>query len=182
MSEILIYKSIWKSIRLSLMCLPFVVIGIYMLVDHSRPHNIIAAWVCIFFFGLGPIISIYQLLNPKPYMILNEIGIQVKTLHAKVINWNIIQDAYLNSFSRQPFICLVLKDGFDSDTIFDKPLSRKVSKINKSMGFEELNLYLGPVKVDKEQLLNFILEMAYLSPEARKQNLIDQALVLKAGK
>ncbi|MEO1437517.1 MAG: STM3941 family protein [Bacteroidota bacterium] len=179
MNEIKIYKSSWKSIRLSLLAFPFVAIGVFMLVDESSPHNQFMAWLCILFFGIGPVISIYNIIDRKPYIILNELGIHIKTLHKKVINWNIIQDAYLNSVNRQPFICLVLKDSFDAQNIFEKPISRKMSQINKAMGFQELNLYLGPVKVDEEKLLNFIVEMAHLHPQERKEKLLDSTEVLK---
>src|SRR5688500_19009768 len=93
MIELKLYKSRWVSIKLMLGCLLFVGVGYFML---SRPNAPLPlAWLCIGFFGLGIPVGIYQLLDRRPQIIINEFGIFDRTTHHEFINWKIIQDVYL---------------------------------------------------------------------------------------
>ena len=115
-------------------------------------------WFAIGFFGLGYPLGIWQLLDSRPQIIINEIGIFDRTTHHDFINWEIIQDAYLADIHRQTFICLVVAEGFEPSRSKGK-FKRGLADLNKAMGFQELNISLGSVSIDARRLAGFILAM-----------------------
>ncbi len=163
-TEYKIYKSPWKAIRLMLLCSIFVVPGIFF---HSSSENQWIEWMCICFFSLGYLVGIYQLLDRRPQIIVNEIGIFDRTLHMDFINWGIIQDAYIASVQRQKFICLVVDEKFE-------PSRKKGSAykffadVSKEMGFQELNLAVGFTDINASKFLEFILAMRTAKQTDRK--------------
>ena len=156
MPEFRLYKSPKKALKLLLGCAVFVGLGVLMLRDPTTPKG--AAWAGIVFFGLGLPLAIYQLLDRRPQIIINELGVFDRTAHRDFINWEIIQDAYLSGVHKQPFLCLVVDEAFEPSRSKGK-FRRGVARLNKDLGFQELNLSLGSVSVDAERLAAFILTM-----------------------
>jgi hypothetical protein len=153
------------------MCSIFVVPSIFFL---EFPENQWIKWMSICFFGLGYPVGMYQLLDRRPQIIVNEIGIFDRTLHRDFINWEIIQDAYIANVHRQKFICLVVDEKFE-------PSKKKGSgykffaDISKGMGFQELNLAVGFTDINASKFLEFILAMRTANRTDRKA-LIGKAL------
>jgi hypothetical protein len=127
-----------------------------MLRDPSAPKAI--AWAAIVFFGLGLPLGVYQLLDRRPQIIINELGVFDRTTHRDFINWEIIQGAYLVEVHKQPLLCLVVDEAFEPSRSKGR-FGRGVARLNKDLGFQELNLALGSVAVDAERLAAFILTM-----------------------
>lgn len=155
MTEIKLYKSKQRAIRLILLCTPFVLIGIWMLAD--KP---LIGWLSIGFFGLGYPLGIYNLFDKRPMIIINEIGIFDRSANSEFINWELIQDAYPININGQKFICLIINEKF-------KPsrkkgvIYRSTVKLNEAIGAQELNIHLGQIqKIDEIKLTEFILEMS----------------------
>ncbi|TNJ40926.1 hypothetical protein KFZ70_15060 [Tamlana fucoidanivorans] len=155
MTEIKLYKSKQRAIRLILLCTPFVLIGIWMLAD--KP---LIGWLSIGFFGLGYPLGIYNLIDKRPMIIINEIGIFDRSANKDFINWELIQDAYPININGQKFICLIINEKF-------KPsrkkgvIYRSTVKLNEAIGAQELNIHLGQIeKIDEIKLTEFILEMS----------------------
>jgi hypothetical protein len=155
MTEIKLYKSKQRAIRLILLCTPFVLIGIWMLAD--KP---LIGWLSIGFFGLGYPLGIYNLFDKRPMIIINEIGIFDRSANSEFINWELIQDAYPININGQKFICLIINEKF-------KPSRKKgvtyrsTVKLNEAIGAQELNIHLGQIeKIDEIKLTEFILEMS----------------------
>lgn len=166
MTEIKFYKSKQRAIRLILLCTPFVLIGFWAL-----SNNPLLGWSCISFFGLGYPIGIYNLIDKKPAIIINEIGIFARSANNEFINWELIQDAYPISINSQRFICLILNEDY-------KPSKKKgfiyksAVKLNEAIGAQELNIHLGQIKkIDEIKLTEFILAMSK-ADKAAKTNLI----------
>jgi hypothetical protein len=163
--EIKLYKSPWKALLLLAACSVFVIIGVWMLSDPKAEK--FWAWCCICFFGLGIPVSLFNLFDRRPQIILNEIGIFDRTAYTDFINWEVIQDAYLLNINQQKFICLIVDKQYEPSR--KKSRFRKAAAgLNKTIGAQELNIYLGAVSVDAVKLGQFILEMSRLAPEARK--------------
>jgi hypothetical protein len=172
MSEFRLYKSPQKALKLLLGCAAFVVIGILMLRDPTAPRAV--AWAGIGFFGLGLPLAIYQLLDRRPQIIINELGVFDRMAHREFINWEIIRDAYLVDIHTQPLLCLVVDEAFEPSRSKGR-FGRSVARLNKDLGFQELNLSLGSVNVDAERLAAFILTMrAATTPE--RTFLVKQAI------
>ncbi|MHA4808982.1 STM3941 family protein [Flavitalea flava] len=172
MTDLMLYKSPWKAIKLILLSSIFVLGGLYMLNGPDAPSFV--AWAGILFFGLAMLVGIYHLLDRRPQIIINEIGIFDRTVHKNVINWEIIQDAYLAEIYRQKFICLVVDEQFEPSGSKGK-FAKNMSKLSKSIGCQELNIPLGSVKVDAEKLTDLVL-LLRTAERSNRESLIRKAL------
>ncbi len=154
MKEIRLYKSPWRALKLLLISSVFVIIGFYILTQTESSRFM--AWLTICFFGLGLPVGLIQLLDRRPQIIINEIGIYDRSTRLEVINWSIIKDAYPFDIHGQKFICLVVDEK-------NKPSKRKglfyrnVVKLNKAIGAQEINLFLGQIRIDVGILNELIL-------------------------
>ncbi len=153
------------------LCTPFVVLGI--LIIGKNPW---LGWLSAGFFGLAYPVGIYNLLDKRPMLIFNEIGLFDRSTHNEFINWELIKDAYPINISGQKFICLLIDENF-------KPSKKKnrfyksVSKLNEAIGAQELNINLGQVqKIDEVKLTLFILNMAKATKMDRTQLIKASAL------
>jgi hypothetical protein len=165
MIEIKLYKSPWKSVRIILLSLPFVIISLYLIIHNDADKTM--EWFCLCFFGLGIPIGIFNMLDKRPQIIINEIGIFNKAAYNNFINWNLIKDAYIKEVHRQKFICLVL----DEKAIPLIKVKKKLTQINLALGFQETNISLGQIKIDDQKFLEFIKAMS-TADAASKQNLL----------
>lgn len=172
MTEYKIYKSPWKAIKLLAGCSLFVAAGIFIL--SSEEANPTIAWLIIIFFGLGIPIGLFQLLDRRPQIIINEIGIFDRTTHKDFINWEIIRDAYIVKVHQEPFICLVVPEEFEPSTHKSR-LNKKMAGLSKAIGFQELNISLGNVNVNAERMAEFILMMRS-ADRVNRQSLIKRRL------
>jgi hypothetical protein len=156
MIEYKLYKSPWKALKLMLLSSLFVFGGIFMLNQPNPPKLI--TWLSILFFGMGYPIGLFQLLDRRPQIIINELGIFDRTIHKDFINWEIIYDAYLVKLHGQKFICLLVGEHFEPSRTKGK-LGKTMASLSKAMGFQELNINVGQVKVNADRLTEFILAM-----------------------
>ena len=167
MKEIKLYKSRWRAMKLILLSSVFVLTGIWLLGIPNAPQWI--AWTSIVFFGLGYPVGFFHFFDRRPQVIINEIGIFDRTTHQETINWNIIEDAYLTNVHGLKFICLVVDEQYEPSTKKGK-WHKKGAELSKSLGFQELNISLGQVKVDETKLAAFILAMAEANKAHRSQS------------
>jgi hypothetical protein len=128
----------------------------------------LVAWLSILFLGLGYPIGLFQLFDRRPQIIINEVGIFDRTAHESFINWEIIQNAYLVEIKGQRFICLVVGPQFEPSRSKGK-FAKSISKQSKVVGGQELNIYLGSVKVNAERLTDLILSMRSADKPNRSQ-------------
>jgi hypothetical protein len=172
MTEFRLYKSRWKALRLLLACAAFVAVGCFLLVRGASPPW--GPWVCIGFFGLGLPISIFQLLDRRPQIIVNEFGVFDRTAHHEFINWEIIRDVYFVELNRQKFICPVVDEAFEPSRRKSK-FQQGMAKLGKEMGFQELNLSLAYVDIEAMRFAEFLLAMRGGTPPERSR-LVQKAI------
>lgn len=172
MMEFKIYKSPWKAIKLLAGCSLFVAAGFFILT--AGKASPVMAWLTIGFFGLGIPISLFQLLDRRPQIIVNEIGIFDRTAHKDFINWEIIQDAYIGKVQQETFICLVVTEEFEPSS-HKSGFKKRMAGLSKAIGFQELNISLGNVNVDAERMAEFILAMRS-AEKGNRQSLIKKRL------
>jgi hypothetical protein len=166
MSEIVICKSVWKGIRLILLGSLFVIPSILILLKGAKEDRLIC-WLAICLFGLVYPVGLSIIIDRRPQIIINETGIFVRNLSDKVINWEIMRKAYIAEINKQAFICLVVDEEYELMHSKGR-LYRSVVKINKELGFQELNIWLNNVNVNKEKLLALIQQAIHATPEERK--------------
>ena len=161
MSEIKLYKSPWVSVKFMLMCSIFVALGIWGL--STGAISSWAAWLNIGFFGLGYPVGLYQLLDKRPHLVINETGIISRNTGTDAIRWNILQNAYLRGTHKQKFLCLLVSTGNSSSE------EQPAGEPNEIPATKELNISLGQVKISPKQLLEFVLQMAKVSVEEKRK-------------
>ena len=110
MDKIEIKFSRTKLIFLALLALIFVVGGIFILSVAKDLRGKVIGWTSIIFFGFGLIVFLKQIMNTKPRIILDDEGIEDKSLDIGKILWDDIEAAYPNNIVSNKFISLKIKD------------------------------------------------------------------------
>jgi len=171
MTEIKLYKSNKKVLKLFLLATPLITAGIWMINrEGGTETDRIMGWIGTCFFSLAIPVGLFHLFDKRPQVIINEIGIYDRTTHDEFINWEIIKDAYPVNIYGQHFICLLVPDDF-------KPSKRKgrfhktMSKLNEALDFQELNIQLGQLEMDTLKLTEFIIAMTH-AEKSNKAELI----------
>ena len=164
MTELKLYKTTNKGLKLIALSIPFVVLGIWMIIKESPwTTDYIMGWVGTCFFGLGIPIGLFQLFDKRPQIIINENGIWDRTTNQNEIKWEQIIEAYPIDIYGQKFISLVTDDTF----VFTKKLYKWATKINEYVGGQNLNLSLGQTNVDENELSDLINELIKIKKEDR---------------
>lgn len=168
MSEIKLYKSSWKGIRLIALTLPFVIFGIFMISDEPNgTFNFYMGWLAVAFFGLGIPLGIFTLLDKRAQIIINEVGIFDRTLKQDIIKWEQIIETYPFENNYQKYISIVV----DKTYKFKKKQYKWATKLNYLVGAQRLNLNLGLIKIDETKLSELINNIKN-SDKYKRQNLI----------
>ena len=159
MEPIVIGNSRWKYVLLLVVCLGFVAGGVFILMMDRSPKNLAGGWGCIVFFGAGVPIAVWQIFDSRPRLIIDENGINDRTMGVGLIPWSEIEDAYVMSIERNDFICLVVRD--PSLWIHKlSPLQKAMASTNLKLGFTELNVNLSGIDVSSRQIHELILKMS----------------------
>jgi hypothetical protein len=164
MQEINIYKSRWQAIRLMLLCSIFVVPGIWMVSTNGGNWLV---WPSILFFSMGYPFGLYNLLDSRPQIILNSVGIYHREAHREFINWELIQDAYIVEVHKQQMLCLVVPPDFEPSKRKGK-IAQQLGGITRAMGFQELTLPLSTANVKPMKLLQLVMLMKEAAPATRR--------------
>lgn len=166
MTEIKLYKTTTKGLKYIGMCLPFVAIGLWFIIQEPiGTTNYIMGWVCTCFFGLGIPVGLFQIFDRRPQIIITEFGIWDRTTNQDEVKWEQIIEAYPFDIFEQKFISLVTDDTF----VFKKKIYKWAAKINKEIGAQNLNLHLGQINIDEIELTNFINRLSKESIEERRK-------------
>jgi hypothetical protein len=134
---------------------PFIMIGVYFIVKKTT-----LAWSIIVIFGLSFVMGIATLLDKRPNLIINEIGIYARSANKNYIVWELIQGAYPTVIAGQKFICLIIDKRFKPSQNRSM-LYKSAAKLNEALGAQEMNIYLGQIKkIDAAKLTQFIIKMS----------------------
>lgn len=172
MTEIKLYKRITKGLKIIGMCIPFVVIGLWFILQNKvGTVNYIIGWICTCFFGLGIPIGLFQTFDKRPQIIMSKNGIWDRTTNEDEVKWEQIIKAYPIDIFGQKFISIVTDDTF----IFKKNTFKWAEKINTIVGAQNLNLHLGQINIDEIELSNFINRVC-------KENIEERSKLIKSFK
>ncbi|HRH40153.1 MAG TPA: STM3941 family protein [Pyrinomonadaceae bacterium] len=160
MEKIIIKNSRWKHVLLLIGCLGFVSAGIWIVLI-GKPFG----WVAILFFGTGIPVSIWQIADSRPRLIIDEQGVLDRTLGVGRIDWEDIIAAYVRSISGNDFICLELKN---PDYYAQKlsPVKRGMAAANRGLGFTDFNLNLSGVDANTDEVIELIMKYCELNAVA----------------
>jgi len=175
MTEVKIYKTNWKGLKLLALTIPFIIIGIWLISkDGSNESDRIIGWTATLFFGLGIPIGFIQLSDKRPQIIITENGIWDRSTKQDEIKWDQIESANPLNIFGQKFITLKVDNSFN----FKNKQYKWVLKLNKAIGANDLSLQVDQIKIDKKELLSFIQEMKAADRINRKA-IIDRHFVIK---
>jgi hypothetical protein len=150
MKEIKLYKSPQKSLKMLFLSLVFVVPSLYFII-RGEDHLWIW-WLSVCFFGIGTVMSLYNMLNRRPRIIINKIGVADRSSDQGIIPWEMIKEAYDITISSQSFICLVVDESF----VVKKKLYKWAQKLNDQAGAQKVNLNISLLAADVKKLLTLI--------------------------
>ena len=171
MTEIKLYKSNKKVLKLFLLAAPLIAAGIWMILrEDGTQTDRIMGWIGTIFFGLAIPVGLFHLFDKRPQIIINEIGIYDRTTHDEFINWEIIKDAYPINIYGQHFICLLVPENFRPSKKKSK-FYKGVAKLNEELGAQELNIQLGQLEMDTIKLTELIIAMTH-AEKSKKAELI----------
>jgi hypothetical protein len=166
MTEIKLYKTTTKGLKIIGMCLPFVAIGIWMVMDNPYGSTkYIMGWFGTCFFGLGLPVGLFQTFDKRLQILITEKGIWDRTTNQDEVKWEQIIEAYPFDIYGQKFISLATEDTF----VFKKKPYKWAAKFNEFIGVQNLNLHLGQINIDEIELTNFINEASKASLEERRK-------------
>ena len=152
MEKLIIQNSRWKHVLLLIGCIGFVIAGIWMVVA-GKPFG----WLAILFFGSGIPISIWQILDSRPRLIIDELGVLDRTLGVGLIAWDDIEAAYVRSINGNDFICLELKNAEEYAQKLSK-VKRAMAAANRNLGFTDFNLNLSGVDARTEEVFELLMK------------------------
>ena len=121
-------------------------------------------------FGLGYPIGLFHLLDRRPQIIMNEIGVFDRTSYKDVINWDVIKSAYsIDLMMGLTFVVLKVDEKYLPSI---KKRKFALSLTNwVDFGPEQLSISVAQIAIDEVKLVEFILAMTKLRPEDRKEKL-----------
>lgn len=105
MTEIKLYKTPIKGLKIIGMCLPFIAIGLWMITDNPYgTTDYILGWIGTCFFGLGIPVGLFQTFDKRPQIVITENGILDRTTNQVKVKWEQIIEAYPLDIHGQNFI------------------------------------------------------------------------------
>lgn len=177
MKEIKLYRSRKIAARFMFACFCFnlcILCGIYYM-------EYVFWFYCLSFIVVGLIsfaffISLFHFFDKRPAIIINEIGIVNPRSKYGMINWEIIEDAYIRDLGSKTGGIIYFNVAWPHDPYLKAgKWKRKLIQLNKDLGHEVLKVVIDDVDVDKKKLLSFIQEMIKLSNtgETNRQKMIE---------
>ncbi|MFZ5638983.1 MAG: STM3941 family protein [Pseudomonadota bacterium] len=152
---IALYPARLRYWALLLLACGFVALGAFLLVAGDDDARSVAI-LCILFFGACALTFVWQIVDRRPRLILDDVGVFDRTLRVGRIPWSDIEDAYSASIHRQDFVCLILRD--EAQWVAKlPPLQRRLVAANRALGFSGLNLNLSGLEADASTVLALIL-------------------------
>jgi hypothetical protein len=130
----------------------FTAAGILMVLSGEQ---VVLGWVTAGFAGLGLVVFLWQLLDPRPRLAIDEYGIFDRMLGVGWIAWSDIERVYLHSINGIEFICLHVRE----PSAYIGKLSwirRMLADANRALGFTELNVSLTGTTASTVEVLHLI--------------------------
>ena len=155
-----------------LRCSFFVMCGLFFSIQTDPPNWV--GYLIATLFGLGYPVGIYHLLDRRPQIIINEVGVFDRTTYKEFINWDVIQGAFSIDMLGQKFVVLKVDEKYLS-SIKKEKFARSISNL-VDFGPQRINISLGQVAIDEVKLAEFILAMIKVPPKDRKEKLKDRVL------
>lgn len=164
MEKLVIKNSRWRYVLLLVGCIGFVAAGIWMVIAGNS-----FGWLAILFFGSGIPVSIWQIADTRPRLVIDEHGVLDRTLGVGRIAWSDIEAAYVRSISGNDFICLELKNAEEYARKLSK-VKRAMAAANRNLGFTDFNLNLSGVDASTAEVFELVIKYCQIAAGAQPNN------------
>lgn len=152
------------------MTMPLLAGSIWIILTEARGStSYFMGWLGSCFFGLGIFVGLFQTLDRRPQIIINENGIWDRSTDENELNWDMIKGAYILVVHNQKFVSLIIDDSYE----FKKNQYMWASKLNEELGGQRINLLLNQLKIDANTMTLFINEMI-TSDKSDRTKIIDK--------
>ena len=159
MKHIEIKASRVKYLILLITAAAFTVAGVFIILVDGPAW---VGWMSIVFFGCGGIpVFIWQLIDSRPRLVIDDVGLFDRTLGVGKIPWDEITGAYKKTIQGSAFVCLHL---LDPERYVGKlsAVKRAMLRTNEKLGFTPISLNLSGTTVDPDQVVELVLKMVEL--------------------
>lgn len=152
MEKLIIRNSRWKHVLLLIASVGFVVAGVAMLVKGNW-----FGWVAIIFFGSGIPLFVWQIMDARPRLVIDEHGVLDRTLGVGRIDWLDIEVAQVMSIAGNDFIALELRD---PEKYWGRlsSVKRAMASANRRLGFSDFNLNLSGVEARTDEVFELVMK------------------------
>jgi hypothetical protein len=154
MEPLVVRSSRLRYVPLLVASVAFVAIGLVLAL--RTPHRLVG-WSNVAFFGACAATFCRQVVAVRPRLVIDERGVFDRTLGVGVIPWSEIVAVAPRRMVGYPFVGLTLRD----PSAFTRRLpawQRVLTRGNRAVGFEPLNLNLGGLPVDLERVVTRLRE------------------------
>jgi hypothetical protein len=157
--NIVIYPKTSKMLLLGLASLLFVGVSVFMVMNAEEMELssvlvIALSFLCIPFFSVGFIYTMYRTFHRKPSLVVDEGGITDNSSAISVgfVRWNDIKEMFLYEFMGQKFLGIVPKD---EQAFFAtmSPVKRRLMQVNNRMVKAPVNITQNTVSMPLEKVL-----------------------------
>jgi len=163
MTEIKLYKSSLKSLRLLVLSSIFVIPSIFSIITEKQTKFIV--WFCFLFSGIAFLISIFNIFDKRVQIIINEIGIWDRSINQEIIKWEFIKNAYKIELHKQVFISIKT----DRKFLMKKKVYKWASFLNKAFQAQNININFSYINDDIENIITLINSLKYEDIQQREK-------------
>ena len=156
MVHLVIKSSRLLYIILLICTLGFVVGGIFLII---KGEAVLIGWASIIFFGGGIPLFLWQLMDSRPRLIIDDEGVYDRTLKIGKISWEDVEGGYVKNISGSNFICLELKNEEKYLSQLNS-IGKAAVSANVKLGFTPISLNLSGISEDPYEILNLILKLS----------------------
>jgi hypothetical protein len=158
MDRVILKSSRWHILLLLMLSLAFVVAGAFIV----WRENALAGWTAIVFFGACAIVGIWQFIDGRPRLVIDQKGIWDRSLGIGTIAWADIDGAYVMSVAGNDFICLELREP-ERFVPRLSPVRRALSSANRALGATDFTLNLTGLEAETGEVFELILKRLAMS-------------------
>jgi hypothetical protein len=153
MTPLLAYTKPSRALASLLGSLIFIMLGAWML-ERGAPGDAWKGWATIGFFALGAFVSVLQLFDRAPRLVISDAGVLDRQSGIGQIEWHQIAGAAFQKVRRKPILTLRLADGNPGAST---PLTDSRRRAFQPPGQPMLvNIDLSGVRIDSAELMKII--------------------------
>lgn len=148
-APLVVRSSPWRYALLLVPSVAFVAMGAVLV---TRTPHAVVGWLNLGFFGLCTVVFLWQIVDRRPRLVIDERGVFDRTLGVGIIPWSEIVAVEARAILDRPFVMLTLRD----PALFTRrlsPLRRSLTRGNRALGFEAVNLNLSGLSVGAAQVV-----------------------------